>query len=111
MSCTCRGCILETVNTELHPEAACSMPAFAAQRSTKPCTMEASRALLSRKLTSLVLSILGQQACIFNDQVTAMQLAFTDPAVRVMTRMTQCQVLLAATMQNTIEPTLLCSTS
>ena len=109
MSCTCRGCILETVNVESHPEAAWSMPAFAAQRSIKPCTMEASRTLLSRKLINVVLSILGKQACIFNEQVSAMQLAFTDPAVGVMTSQTQRQVLLAATMQH-IEPTLLCST-
>ena len=77
MLCTCRGCILETVNLKLHPEAAWSMPAFAAHRSKKPCTMEGCRALLSRRLIDVVLSILGKQACIFNEQVSAMQLAFT----------------------------------
>ena len=77
MLCTCRGCILETVNLKLHPEAAWSMPAFAAQRSTTPCTMEGCRALLSRRLLNVMLSILGKQACVFNEQVSAMQLAFT----------------------------------
>ena len=84
VSCTCRGCVLETVDMKSHPEAAWSMPAFAAQRSTKPCTMEACRALLSGKLVNLALSILGKQACIFNDQVNAMQLAFTLSAVGIL---------------------------
>ena len=74
--CSCRGCILETVNVTSHPEAACSMPAFVAQRTTQPCTLEAGRALFSRKLIDVVQSILGKQAYIFNEQVRAVQLAF-----------------------------------
>ena len=77
VSCTCRGCILETVDVKVHPEAAWSMPVFAAQRSTKPCTVGASKAILSQEIMDVVLSILDKQACIFNEQVRAVQLAMT----------------------------------
>lgn len=45
------------------------MPSFLAARSAWPCLAGACKTLLGCKMLDLVVALLGEEACIFNDQV------------------------------------------
>ena len=64
-----RGCIFQTIPSVLEPWLSTGLHAFAAVRSHRPCTSKACQTLLSSKMLTLVVALLGKSACLFNDQV------------------------------------------
>ena len=65
----CRGCIFESLSRPVLGPFAISLSAFRKHRSAWPLSKRVCDILLDSTLRDIAVELLGEEACIFNDQV------------------------------------------